>query len=552
METRRLVLVLTGIAVALVVVLGGLSIALFAGGGGGDSSGGNNGPTGSPLPQRVQGELRLFGPDPITLDPACASDASSAEYIVEIFSGLLTFDRDLNIVPDIAEKWDVSPDGRIYTFHLRTNALFHDRSRRVTAADFKFSMERALNPKTQSTVGDVYLDDLLGAEDFIAGRASEVAGIKVVDENTLELTLKEPNALFLNKLTYPTSYVVDRNEVKDATCFQGNWTRKPNGTGPFKLKEWQLGQRIVLEPNDAYYLEPKPSLKKVTYLLGGGSPMTMYENDEIDITGVGLNDIERVKDPNNKLNKEYMESESLDVFYIGFNTTKPPFDDPKVRRALAMALDRDLLANDILQGLFAPAEGVLPPGMPGYNDQLRGIPFDPGGARKLLDEAGGPDLLKDATLLTSGQGASPSDVLEAIIAMWEENLGVKITIEQEEFGSFLRDLDLGNFQMFSLGWIADYPDPQNFLEIKFYSQSGNNETKYANPQVDKLLEQGRKEQDEDKRFDLYRQAEEIIVQDSPWIPLYHTRAHALIKPWVKGFQIPPFVIENLRYVSIEK
>lgn len=551
METRRLVLVLTGITVVLVLVLGGLSVALFAGGGS-SSPGGTSPAQGSPLPERVAGELRLFGPDPITLDPACASDASSAEYIVEIFSGLVSFDRDLNIVPDIAEKWDVSDDGLVYTFHLRTNVLFHDRSRRVTASDFKFSMERALNPKTQSTVGEVYLDDLAGVTEFVTGKAGEVSGIKVLDENTLELTLKAPNALFLDKLTYPTSYVVDRNEVKDATCFEGNWTRKPNGTGPFKMKEWQLGERIVLEPNDAYYLDPKPALKKVTYLLAGGSPMTMYENDEIDITGVGLNDIERVRDPSEPLNKEYVESESLDVYYIGFNTAEKPFDDPRVRRALAMALDRDLLANDILQGLFAPAKGVLPPGMPGYNDKLTGIPYDPDAARKLLDEAGGPDLLKDVTLLTTGQGASPSDVLEAITAMWEENLGVQITIEQEEFGSFLRDLDLGNFQIFSLGWIADYPDPQNFLEIKFHSKSGNNETKYSNPDVDALLEKARVETDQGKRFELYQKAEETIVSDAPWVPLYHTKAHALIKPWVKGFEIPPFVIENLRYVSIER
>ncbi len=557
METRRLVLVLTGIAVALIVVLGGLSLALFAGGGDDDSGSAGNGnetppAEGSPLPDRVEGELRLFGPDPITLDPACASDASSAEYIVEIFSGLVSFDRDLNLVPDIAEKWDVSADGKVYTFHLRTNVLFHDRSRRVAAGDFKFSLERSLNPDTQSTVGEVYLDDIVGMDEFIAGRDTEVSGIKVVDENTLEITIKAPNALFLDKLTYPTAYVVDRNEVKDATCFEGDWTRKPNGTGAFKLKEWELGQRIVLEANSAYHLEPKPALAQVTYLLAGGSPMTMYENDEIDLTGVGINDIERVRDPNEPLNKEYSESDALDVYYIGFNTTEAPFDDPKVRQALAMAVDKDLLANDILAELVTPATGVLPPGMPGYNKGLDGLPFDPDEAQRLLDDAGGPDILNDVVLLTSGQGASPSDVLEAIVAMWEENLGVTVTIEQEEFGLFLRDLDQANFQMFSLGWIADYPDPQNFLDIKFHSDSSNNEALYSNSKVDDLLDKGRVEEDQAARFKLYQQAEEIIVEDSPWIPLYHSKANVLIKPYVKGYVIPPFVIENLRYVSIEK
>src|SRR3990172_199273 len=171
MQTRRLVLVLTGIAVATIVVIGILVVVLVAGGDG-DNDGSSGSPEESPgvetpvLPERVQGELRLVGGDPITLDPACASDATSAEYIVEIFSGLVSFDKDLNLVPDIAEDWDISPDGTVYTFHLRNNVLFHDRSRRVTASDFKFSMERALNPRTQSTVGQVYLDDIVGVQEF--------------------------------------------------------------------------------------------------------------------------------------------------------------------------------------------------------------------------------------------------------------------------------------------------------------------------------------------------------------------------------------------------
>ena len=444
METRRLITILTGLAVAIVLVIGGIVVISSLGGGDGDggsaaNNGGDDGGEATPnLPERVAGELRLFGPDPVTLDPACASDSGSAEYIVEIFSGLVSFDRDLEVIPDIAEKWDVSPDGTVYTFHLRTNVLFHDASRRVTAGDFKFSMERALNPDTLSTVGEVYLDDIVGADDFIRGRADEVSGIKVVDDNTLEITIKSPNSVFLEKLTYPTAYVVDQREVKDATCFEGaQWTLNPNGTGPFKMGDWQLGQRIELEPNDGFYLDPKPSLAKVTYILSGGSALTMYENDEIDLTGIGINDIESIRDPNNPLNAELVEAESLDVYYIGFNAQEPPFDNPKVRLALSMAIDKDLLSNEILAGLVEPADGILPPGMPGYNPDLKGIEFDPQGARDLLDEAGGPEVLQDVVLMTPGRGASPGDVLEAIVAMWSENLQLDfdIPIEQEDFGS---------------------------------------------------------------------------------------------------------------------
>ena len=554
METRRLITILTGIAVAIVLVIGGLVVVSSMGGGddGGDDDGGEATPS---LPEREEGELRLFGPDPVTLDPACASDAGSAEYIVEIFSGLVSFDRDLNLIPDIAEKWDTSSDGTVYTFHLRTNVLFHDASRRVTADDFKFSMERALNPDTLSTVGEVYLDDIVGADDFIRGRADEVSGIKVINDNTLEITVKEASSVFLEKLSYPTGYVVDRREVGDSTCFEGaEWTLTPNGTGPFRMANWELGQRIELEPNDGFYLEPKPSLAKVTYILSGGSALTMYENDEIDLTGVGINDIESIRDPNNELNKELVESESLDVYYIGFNVAEPPFDDPSVRLALSMAIDKELLANEILAGLVDPAQGILPPGMPGYNPDLEGIEFDPEGARDLLNDAGGPEVLQDVVLLTPGRGASPGDVLEAIAAMWTENLQLDfdIPIEQEDLGLFLRDLDESNFAMFSLGWIADYPDPQNFLDIKLRSTSPNNETGYSNSEVDDLLEQALNEADETKREELYQQAEQLIVDDAPWIPLYHGTASALIKPYVKGYEIPPFVVPNLRYVSIEK
>src|SRR6266542_3094845 len=305
METRRLVLTLTGIGVVLIVVLGGLSIALLATGG----------------------------------------DDDSAAYIVELFSGLVSFDKDLKIIPDVAESWDTSGDGKVYTFHLRKNVEFHDGSRRVVAGDFKFSMERAVNPDTQSTVGEVYLNDIVGVDDFIAGRAPEVSGIKVINDDTLEITIKDPIVYFLDKLTYPTAYVVDRREVGNSTCFQGaDWTQHPNGTGPFKMKEFVMVQRVVLEANPQVYLDPKPSLKQITYLLSGGSPLVMYENDEIDISGVGVNDVERIRDTNEPLNKEYHTGANMSTDYIGFNTQEGPFNDPRVRKAFAMATDRDLIA----------------------------------------------------------------------------------------------------------------------------------------------------------------------------------------------------------------
>ncbi len=555
METRRLVYVLTGIAVSLILVIGLLALLTMSGG---DDDGGNsvdNSPgasEGPDLGDRTEGELRLFGDDPITLDPACASDAGSAAYIVEIFSGLISFDKELNIIPDIAQDWTISPDGLVYTFNLRSNVLFHDGSRRVTADDFKFSMERALNPDTLSSVGDVYLDDIVGALEYNNDQADEVTGIKALNPDTLELTIKEPSEVFLQKLTYPTAYVVDQQEVGDSTCFEGTWTVNPNGTGPFKMAEWDLGSSITLEPNPGFYLDPKPALSKVTFILSGGSSFTMYENDEVDITGVGINNIESVREPSNPLNAEYHTGPSLNVYYIGFNVAEPPFDDPDVRKALNMAIDKEFLANEFLLELVDPATGILPPGIPGYNDALTGIPFDAEGANDLLDSTGLKDELDGKTILTSGQGAAPSDILQAITAMWTENLGIDIQIEQEDFGLFLSDIQEKNFEMFSLGWIADYPDPQNFLDIKFHSDSTNNESGYSNPDVDALLDEARTESDEAARIELYQQAEEIIVEDAAWLPLYHGKTSYLVKPYVQGYESPPFVIPNLRYVTIDQ
>ena len=550
MAARNLVYVLTGIAVGMIVIIGGLVFALSLGGGDDDGNGGssNNSPSSSVGP-RQKGELRLFGGDPITLDPACASDADSATYIVEIFSGLVTYDNNLKLIGDIADHWEVSTDGLKYTFHLRTNVLFHDGSRRVTADDFKYSMERAVNPDTQSDTGDVYLGDLAGVDEYITGDATEVSGIKAVDPNTLELTLKAPDAVFLEKLTYPTAFVVDKNQVKTSGCFDSGWTLKANGTGPFKLAEWSLGARIVLEPSENFYLTPKPSLSKVTYLIAGGSSYTMYQNDELDVTGIGSINIDSVLDPSNPLNKDYHTSDNLDVFYIGFNVKKPPLDDPDVRKALAMAIDKDFLASDLLKGLTEPANGIIPPAMPGYNEALKGIKFDPTAARALLDSTGKRDELSKLKLLTSGQGAAPNDVIDAIIAMWDQNLGVKIEIQQEDFGLFLTDLRDSNQELYSLGWIADYPDPQNFLEINFRSNSGNNQSGYSNPQVDALFDQADAEQDPQHRLELYQQAEQMIVNDEPWIPLYHQKASYLVKPNIQGFEVPPFVIPFLRFVT---
>jgi len=562
---------LTGFVLAVVVVLvlaiGAISaVVIVRGGDGGGDEEQQTQPTKAATPQggdqtdgKSTGELRLPGSDPITLDPALATDAASATYLVEIFGGLVTIDPQLNIVPDIARELPTRENGGVvdnsdgtvsYTFHLRDDVVFHNTSRLVTASDFKYSMERALNPRTQSTVAEAYLGDIVGATDMVRGRAEEVQGIEVVDDFTLKLTIDAPKPYFLAKLTYPTGFVVDRQQVEANTR---NWSRKPNGTGPYKMREWSLGEQITLEANDRYHLG-KPSVETVTYLLAGGSVLTMYENDEIDVAGVSVNDIETVQDPGSNLNAEYVTGDDLSISYIGFNTQTEPFDDPKVRQAFAHAIDREKIAEVVLKEMLPVAQGVMMPGLPGHNPESKALSFDPELAQQLLEESkyGGSDDLPTVTITEVGGGANVGFDTQAMVEMWKENLGVEVEIEQTEAATFFEDLDSGRLQMFVTGWIMDYPDPEDVLDIHFYSRSRLNNTRYSNPELDTLLEQARTEQDVNRRLSLYQQAEQIVLEEAVWVPLYNGRDHALVKPYVKGFEFPPMVIPHLRYVTIEQ
>jgi oligopeptide transport system substrate-binding protein len=504
-------------------------------------------------PAQVGATLNLPGGEPPTLDPALTQDATSATYIAEIFSGLVTLNQDLEVVPDIADSWELSDDSTTYTFHLRHDVKFHD-GKPVTAQDFKYAIERACDPATGSVVADAYLGDIVGAQAKLRGQADEVSGVVVVDDHTLEITIDSPKAYFLAKLTYPTAFVVDQENVEGPVQ---PWTDEPNGTGPFRLAEYELGLRIVLERNEAYYGTPKPALEQVNFLLAGGSAMTMYETGELDAVPVGLADIERVLDPSNPLNKELsITLPTLSIFYIGFNVQGPPFDDQKVRQAFNYAIDKDKLVEVVLKKMDVKAEGILPPGMPGYNEDLQGYPYDPEKARQLIAESryGDASNLPEITLNVSGGGGAADRQVAAIVEMYKQNLGVDVAIQQTDWATYLWDLRAHRYQMFGLtaGWIADYPDPQDFLDVLFHSESRNNDMEYSNPEVDRLLEEARGEQDFEKRMALYQQAEEMILEDAPIVPLTHNAEYWLTKPYVEGMIYPPAIIPKLKYISISE
>ena len=516
----------------------------------GEESEGEGNPSDGPSTLSTTKFVQLFV-DPPTLDPHLTTDATSARIIVEVFGGLVTIDPNLDIVPDLAESWDISEDGRVYTFHLRPDAVFHD-GKPVTAHDVIWSLERVTNPLTESPVVDQYLGDIVGVKEKVAGDAPTISGVRFIDEHSVEITIDEAKSYFLAKLTYPTGFVLDKDNVE---ANPRNWFREPNGTGPFRLTEYRVGETLKLGRNENYHLGA-PKLEEVEFILSGGTQLLMYENDEIHIAGVGLADLDRLNDPDNDLYPELRTAPaSFSVNYIGLNVNEPPLDDVKVRQALNYAIDKQEIASIVLGDLVEPADGILPPNFPGYAESVSGYEFDPVRAKQLLEESKyGDDLanIPPITITTPGSfGANVSLDMEVVLQMWERNLGITAEFQQTEFATFLKDLHKGRFQMFDIGWIADYPDPENFLDILFHSESTNNHTHYSNPEVDDLLMKARVETDETARYTLYNQAEQMILDDAPWVPLWFDgESKLLIKPNVQDFHLPPLIIPRMRYVYL--
>ena len=507
-------------------------------------------PSGSSMELEGGRFVRLFV-DPPTLDPHLTTDATSATVIVEVFGGLVTIDKNLDVVADLAESWEISEKGRVYTFRIRPDAKFHD-GKPVTAEDVRWSLERATNPLTEAPNVDQYLGDIVGVDEKLAGDAREISGVRLIDERTIEITIDQAKSYFLAKLTYPTAFVLDQENVE---ANPKNWFRKPNGTGPFRMTEYKVGETLILSRNDNYHLGP-PKLAEVEMILSGGTSMLMYENDEIDIAGVGLADLDRLLDPAHDLYGELMRAApSFSIQYIGLNVNEPPLDDPKVRQALNLAIDKTEIATIVLGDQVVPATGILPPGFPGFSSSVTGYGFDPVRAKQLLLESrygGDLDNMPPITITSPGSfGANLSLDMEVITNMWEQNLGIKPEFQRTEFATFLKDLNKRRFQMFDIGWIADYPDPENFLDILFYSDSSNNHTNYSNPEVDALLEQARVEIDETLRFDLYNRVEQMILDDAPWIPLWYSgERYLLVKPNVHDYLLTPLIIPKLRHVYL--
>jgi oligopeptide transport system substrate-binding protein len=481
------------------------------------------------------GTLNLTGVDPLTLDPATANEAGSNSYIIQIFSGLLKMDSNLEPAPDIAAAMPaISPDNLTYTFKLRQDVKFQD-GRPVKADDFKFSWERVANPATNSPTAATYLGDIVGVKDELSGQANQISGVKVVDDYTLQVTIVAPESHFLYKLTFPTAFVVDQNNVHSGA----GWWRKPNGTGPFKLNQWVQNTSLTLTKNDSFYGE-KAKISQIKFTYNANySDMDLYELGQIDITGGSILYYDKIMDKSEPFYNDLAVSPELSIEYIGFNCNQPPFDDANIRRAFSMAIDKDKIINLIYRDMVQKAGGILPPGMPGYSQNLVSLNYDVNQANALIASSkyGSIDKLPPIVLTSSGEGGGAGPLLQTLVFQWKQNLGVDVKIRQIDPNLTATNFKAEVDQMYYFNWIADYPHPQDFLDVLFRSSSDYNYGSYTSAEVDTMIQQAGQASDQAQSFSLYQRAEQKIVDDAACLPISFGKSYTLVKPYVKGFSV---------------
>jgi oligopeptide transport system substrate-binding protein len=350
-------------------------------------------------------------------------------------------------------------------------------------------------------------------------------------------------------LTMPVAFVLDKKNVESGA----EWYRTPNGTGPYKLTRWDSFKLMVYDANPDFYLGA-PSIPKIVVNLYSGVGIRLYESGEIDVTDISSADVARVLDLADPLHPDLHSEVSLCTEFVLFDVSQPPFDDLKVRQAFSMAFDRQKYIDVVENGAGIPALGLYPPAMPGYTPALQGLTFDIRQARGLLAQSkyGGPQGLPPIVYTSTGIGSTADAGVAAMAQMWEQNLGVKITIENLEPDKYIDLLYSGQHgQIFSSGWCADYPDPENFADALFHTGSQQNISHYSNPALDSILDQARLEQDDARRIQLYQQAEQLIVQDAPALFISHPVSYMLVKPYLKGFVLTPIDIPLERYLQLQ-
>ncbi len=530
-----------------------------------------------------------LGDDPPVLDPALVSDTTSLSVLLQCCEGLVRFDERNRIVPCLAESWSISDDHLTYTFVLKRGVRFHARygngtptangGRELTADDVIYSLERLLDPSVRSPRA-MLMKVVAGAEEFASGKSTHVQGLVRRSRYEFSIRLKRAYAPFLATLTMPNAFVVPREDVEA----QGGTLHEPVGTGPFVWVRYVKGSYILLEARtrgERAKDAPIPtSPARPPRTRGGGEPgragpvpierlvMVIEPDEEREFRMFmdGRLYHSTVPDPYYDAIKNsprwapyFTELSALGTFYFGMNTQIPPFDDPRVRKAVSCAIDKDSIVRYIKAGRVTAASGPLPPGIPGYNASLRTMGFSPERAGKLLDEAGYPREGKnrwtrkglpvlDLYIPRSVQDVRIARAVQANLA----DIGIVCRLVINDWKRHIRLIDEGKAAFFRLGWVADFLDADNFLYFKFHSSNigASNEVRLSDPRLDELLDRARTTIDAHERERLYMEAEQLIVDDCVWIPIYYYTNSLVRQPFVRGLTLTSLGDHMIRYDSV--
>lgn len=483
------------------------------------------------------------GAEPQELDPHIVTGVPEHHIIIALLEGLVLKDpATLEIIPGVAERWEISTDGLIYTFHLRADARWSNGDP-VTAGDFAWSWRRALTPSLGNLYAYMYFP-IRNAEAFATGKIDDFkkVGVEVLDEHTLRVTLNHPTPYFLQLLDHYSMFPVHRATLeKHGDPFQrgSDWTRAGNfvGNGPFVLAEWQLNKVVAVDKNPGYWDAEQVRLNGIRYypVENVSTEERMFRAGQLHVTGSLPPDKIAVY---RKESPELLRTEPyLGNYFYRINVEVPQLADPRVRRALAMSIDREQIVEHVTQGGQIPAYAFTPPDTLGYTAPPA-FAHDPEAARALLAEAGYP----------GGQGFPPTELLYntseghrklavAIQQMWKRELGIEITLNNQDWKVYLDSVNNGNYQIARAGWIGDYVDPNSFLDM-WVTDGGNNRTGWSDPRYDQLvLECAPRAPDRERRYRCFREAEALLMEAMPVIPVYFATRNYLTRPSVRG--MPP-------------
>jgi ABC-type transport system substrate-binding protein len=471
--------------------------------------------------------------EPSTFDPAMVQDGTTIDLLQNIYEGLIEWTPNNTLAPAVASSWTVSKDGKTYTFKIRRGVKFHS-GKTVTAQDVAYSIQRSLEPKLASPVALTYMGDIVGAVNFASGKSDTVAGIKVIDPATIAITISKPKAYWINVLTYPTAYVLNKESVdKDP---EGNVTNQnEDGTGPFSLASYARGEAVDLKANPNYWAgQPKIAGIHRPIITDANTRHNLYVTGQLDMVDLSAGTVSNDEnDPTLKDEIHFWPRAA--TYYLGLNQHEyAPFRDVRVRQAFAYATDKNKIVQLVFNGHRDIAEDILPEGIMGHDPNFKGMPYDPAKARALLASAGYPGG-KGLPVLPMYYRESYPDLektVDVLRQMWQQNLGVTLQPRRTEWVTLLQMEDNNTLPSYHIRWAADYLDPQDYYSILLRTGSIEDHTGYSNPTYDSLCDAADIEQNLAKRLALYRKAAAIAATDVPLIPLYYVKEPELVRPYV--------------------